>query len=817
MAVFTVTNLLDNGEGSLRQAIANANSLDGADTIEFASNLSGGTISLTSGELSITDSLTLEGLGSDLLTISGSDLSRIFNINDQTEYYSYNSNILDVVISGLTLTNGFVSENTQSFNAPAASGGAIYNYDENLTLIDTVITGNTAAGDPFAYYENAEALGGGIFNYSGTVTVIDSVISSNTAQGGTVLLDFIREGGFVGSGGGIYSRTGNVTVINSTISDNTAKTGRGGDFVFTYESHGGGIAGGFNSTITITNSTISNNTVVGANTTNIYSREGGDARGGGISGDNVIVNNSSITGNTVLGGNGTGSFYVYYGYSGGYGGDARGGGISGNNVTVSNSTISGNIAQGGNGGIGGKANVFRGFFYGTNGGRGGNATGGGISSANLTMSNSTISGNTAQGGNGANGGQGADTATINEYFGYSGYYYYFAGNGGNGGNGGNSVGGGVAVSNNALIANSTITNNTLDSGTGGVGGSGGLGNESLNIPNGIDGTDGTIGNEIGGGLSANGTVTSTIIAGNTDNQDLAGTFTSGGNNLIGNGDGATGFIDGVNDDQVGTTINPIDPLLSPLQDNGGLTLTHTLLPGSPAIDAGSNPSTLISDQRGAPRVAGDGADIGALELADETLLGDQSSNSFTSGTGNDFLEGGDGNDALNGSSGNDGLRGGAGSDRLIGSDGNDLLIGGLDRDILAGGEGADVFRFESLADSSLLSPDRIRDFNQTEGDRFQLLPTNPSTLWNAGDVTGDNLRVALEAAYADSNQSAGGSQPLGLNEAVLFNFGSRSYLSINNTISGFNPEQDLVVEVSGIVLASGDENAGVLSVSDYFV
>ena len=59
----------------------------------------------------------------------------------------------------------------------------------------------------------------------------------------------------------------------------------------------------------------------------------------------------------------------------------------------------------------------------------------------------------------------------------------------------------------------------------------------------------------------------------------------------------------------------IDPLLGPLQDNGGLTFTHALLPGSSAIDAGSNPLGLLTDQRGEgfDRVDGPAADMGAFE------------------------------------------------------------------------------------------------------------------------------------------------------------------------------------------------------------
>ena len=79
-------------------------------------------------------------------------------------------------------------------------------------------------------------------------------------------------------------------------------------------------------------------------------------------------------------------------------------------------------------------------------------------------------------------------------------------------------------------------------------------------------------------------------------DDLSGEFTSGGNNLI--GDGSGGFINGENGNIVGTSDNPVEPQLGELQDNGGSTQTIALQDGSPAIDAGSNPNNLKTDQRG---------------------------------------------------------------------------------------------------------------------------------------------------------------------------------------------------------------------------
>ena len=113
----------------------------------------------------------------------------------------------------------------------------------------------------------------------------------------------------------------------------------------------------------------------------------------------------------------------------------------------------------------------------------------------------------------------------------------------------------------------------------------------------------------------------------TDNNgtgpDLAGDFTSQGFNLIGAADGSTGFTNGVNADQAGSIAAPIDPMLGPLQMNGGPTPTHQLLPGSPAINQGDS-FGVHTDQRGDRRPfpypnipnapGGDGSDIGAFEL-----------------------------------------------------------------------------------------------------------------------------------------------------------------------------------------------------------
>src|SRR5215472_846437 len=77
-STLTVLSSADSGDGSLRAAIAAAQS---GDQIVFDPGLRGQTITLTSGELAISKDLDIEGLGADQLTVSGHHASRIFNLS----------------------------------------------------------------------------------------------------------------------------------------------------------------------------------------------------------------------------------------------------------------------------------------------------------------------------------------------------------------------------------------------------------------------------------------------------------------------------------------------------------------------------------------------------------------------------------------------------------------------------------------------------------------------------------------------------------------------------------------------------------------
>jgi large repetitive protein len=207
----------------------------------------------------------------------------------------------------------------------------------------------------------------------------------------------------------------------------------------------------------------------------------------------------------------------------------------------------------------------------------------------------------------------------------------------------NFGGGGIYNNSSLSLTNTTVSGNQAATLGGGIRNQGGT--TTLNHST-ITGNRLTGGTGLGGGVRINGPTTvilnHSIVAGNTaagGGPDIAraGTVTSQGYNLLGNNDTVTGqFPAGqpnANHDVVGTSAAPVDPLLGPLQDNGGTTKTHEPQMGSPAIDAG-NPAFVAppaTDQRGEARVQGLRIDIGALETAPLLSIGDATTTEGDSG------------------------------------------------------------------------------------------------------------------------------------------------------------------------------------------
>jgi hypothetical protein len=115
------------------------------------------------------------------------------------------------------------------------------------------------------------------------------------------------------------------------------------------------------------------------------------------------------------------------------------------------------------------------------------------------------------------------------------------------------------------------------------------------------------------GLGSTINIANSVIAKNGNDVDIKNNqaiIISRGNNLIGNNLGVEAVFTPSTNDQTGTVTTPLDPQLGPLQNNGGLTATHALLTGSPAINKGNTTET--KDQRGYSRNGT--ADIGAYEF-----------------------------------------------------------------------------------------------------------------------------------------------------------------------------------------------------------
>jgi hypothetical protein len=268
----------------------------------------------------------------------------------------------------------------------------------------------------------------------------------------------------------------------------------------------------------------------------------------------------------------------------------RGGGlyVNGGSAVLSNSSVINNAVL--NGGSGGGIYVNDGTMSLINSSVSGNTAGSGsgagiFNSGALLVTNSAITGNAANtaggffgGGLYSTGSSGASVTIINSTF--------------SGNNAG--AGGGICTFGPVAMTNTTVAGNNATNAGGGV-------------------------------LIANPTTVTlrnTIVASNTlgvggTGPDLSGTFASQDYNLIGNTSGAT-FTG-----ETTHNIANVNPLLGPLGNNGGPTLTHALLTCSPALNAGSNAlaldqnsSPLLTDQRGVGfnRISNGTVDIGAFEL-----------------------------------------------------------------------------------------------------------------------------------------------------------------------------------------------------------
>jgi predicted outer membrane repeat protein len=652
LATFTVADLADTadanpGDGiaadaagvtTLRAAIEEANALAGADNIDFSVS---GTVNLTMGALSVASELDIDGGGnitidgqsnSTVLELTGSAVSTVSNLiianGSATKGGGINS------AGDLTLSSAVVLD-----SAATEMGGGIYSSGSLAITNLSVITGNSAGTTGTAY-------GGGIASYGGSLTIDNSTVSQNSSTQ---------------YGGGVFAAQGTVQVLNnSSITGNsvvntTGAYSSGGGISVASGTYGGGGAIAFD--LTIDNSNISDNTLDGTNFpygAGVYSFGFGS----------VSITNSTITGNRNEGTGGArggagfnwpaagispGTLYIdiedtviedNYSFeeSGGFG--LRGQSADANVVmTVERSQIMNNTAYGAGGG---------GFLW----------TGGGTdpAAATLNIVESVISGNFTFGTGGGievqNNVVNITDSTIDDN--------YASANGG----GIYTATGGIDTTGYSpgitTITRSTISNN-YSAGSGGavyaydvdlvVENSTISGNNSLALGGGITKTvaptyvgtiyDSTVSinnstitnNDSGagaGGLHANAYASSgasnSIISGNTGvTTDFTATLPpSVSYSLIGDGTGSTlaPANPDANGNIVGDTASPIDALLGALGMNGGNTLTHLPMAGSPAIDAGDPAFAGGVDQTGNSRVNDGRVDMGSVETGMSSITED---------------------------------------------------------------------------------------------------------------------------------------------------------------------------------------------------
>jgi hypothetical protein len=261
--------------------------------------------------------------------------------------------------------------------------------------------------------------------------------------------------------------------------------------------------------------------------------------------------------------------------------NGNGGGILNNDatLTVTNCTISGNMSDSFGGGIDSLGNLT--VTNTTISGNAGRSIGGGISSfGETTVTNSTISGN---------------SVITGSYVGEGGGIGHFPFQGGQ----------------PLTVTNSTISGNSADTLGGGIWNYGAtmtVTNSTISANSAPTGGDIMI--DAQGAANIGDTILNAGASGGTIFLNNASTVSSLGYNLA--SDNGGGVLIGPGD-QINT-----DPMLGPLQDNGGPTFTHALLPGSPAINTGDPNFTPPPDfdQRGSgfPRIVDGRIDKGSFEV-----------------------------------------------------------------------------------------------------------------------------------------------------------------------------------------------------------
>jgi hypothetical protein len=267
---FVVTNTNDSGDGSLRQAVTNANAFNTDDTITFTSSANG-TITLLSALPALTNNgtVTITGNGAENTIISGAQARQVFVISGGATATIQNLTVADgaaTIGAGISNSGTLTVANVTFNNNRAASGGGGIANIGTLTVTGSTFTGNRTTGT------SSE---GGAINSAGALNVSSSTFTNNNANS--------NSGGF-GGGGAIMASNADVSISGSTFVSNQAQ-------------NGGAIR-------TRNNATITNNTFMGNNANG--------ANGGAIisltTGSVTITNNTFLDNTATSGGGGVSVF-----------------------------------------------------------------------------------------------------------------------------------------------------------------------------------------------------------------------------------------------------------------------------------------------------------------------------------------------------------------------------------------------------------------------------------------------------------------------------------------------------------------------------
>ena len=207
-----VTNTNDSGSGSLRTIIAGAAS---GDIIEFASSMNGQTIHLTTGQLAIGKSITVDasGLGFSPVIDAGGH-SRVVEITAG-----------NVVLAGLILTNGYVNSDNSGAGIRLDSGATLYG---NSLTVCGCVANNSSIGGGILVYQNA--------SLTLLLSTISGCMGTNNSYGGglncygTAFLEYCTLTGNISDIGGaaVEASIGTVTLDDCTLSGNSALSTYGG-------------------------------------------------------------------------------------------------------------------------------------------------------------------------------------------------------------------------------------------------------------------------------------------------------------------------------------------------------------------------------------------------------------------------------------------------------------------------------------------------------------------------------------------------------------------------------------------------------------